>query len=63
MRTANAVGLHLASVDVREHTNFHHTALGSLFDRLGELETPYAELDHAGADRGAVEASWPGAGR
>jgi phosphoenolpyruvate carboxylase len=48
MRTANAVGLHLASVDVREHTNFHHTALGALFDRLGELETPYAELDHAG---------------
>jgi phosphoenolpyruvate carboxylase len=48
MRTANAVGLHLASVDVREHTNFHHTALGALFDRLGELETPYGELDHAG---------------
>ena len=48
MRSANAVGLHLASVDVREHTNFHHTALTALFDRLGELETPYAELDHAG---------------
>ncbi|NMO90646.1 phosphoenolpyruvate carboxylase [Actinomycetospora sp. TBRC 11914] len=48
MRTANAVGLHLASVDVREHTNFHHTALAALFDRLGELETPYSELDHSG---------------
>jgi phosphoenolpyruvate carboxylase len=48
MRSANAVGLHLASVDVREHTNYHHTALGALFDRLGELETPYGELDHAG---------------
>jgi phosphoenolpyruvate carboxylase len=48
MRCANAVGLHLASVDVREHTNFHHTALAALFDRLGELDTPYAELDHAG---------------
>jgi phosphoenolpyruvate carboxylase len=48
MRTANAVGLHLASVDVREHTNYHHTALAALFDRLGELETPYGELDHAG---------------
>ena len=47
MRSANAVGLHLASVDVREHTNFHHTALTALFDRLGELETPYGELDHA----------------
>ncbi|MFC5063000.1 phosphoenolpyruvate carboxylase [Actinomycetospora atypica] len=48
MRSANAVGLHLASVDVREHTNFHHTALTALFGRLGELETPYDELDHAG---------------
>ncbi|GAA4778894.1 phosphoenolpyruvate carboxylase [Actinomycetospora chlora] len=48
MRSANAVGLHLASVDVREHTNFHHTALTALFDRLGELSTPYGELDHAG---------------
>ncbi|MDL5156640.1 phosphoenolpyruvate carboxylase [Actinomycetospora termitidis] len=48
MRSANAVGLHLASVDVREHTKFHHTALAALFDRLGELETPYAELDHDG---------------
>jgi len=48
MRSANAVGLHLASVDVREHTNFHHTALGALFDRLGELDTPYSELDHTG---------------
>ncbi|GAA4862686.1 phosphoenolpyruvate carboxylase [Actinomycetospora straminea] len=48
MRTANAVGLHLASVDVREHTNFHHTALAALFDRLGELDTPYGELDHDG---------------
>lgn len=48
MRTANAVGLHLASMDVREHTKFHHTALAALFDRLGELETPYAELDHDG---------------
>ena len=48
MRCANAVGLHLASVDVREHTNFHHTALAALFDRVGDLETPYGELDHAG---------------
>ena len=47
MRSANAVGLHLASVDVREHTNFHHTALAALFGRLGELETAYDELDHA----------------
>ncbi|MEJ2860180.1 phosphoenolpyruvate carboxylase [Actinomycetospora flava] len=48
MRSANAVGLHLASVDVREHTNYHHTALAALFDRLGELDTPYGELDHGG---------------
>ena len=48
MRSANAVGLHLASVDVREHSTYHHTALAALFDRLGELDTPYGELDHGG---------------
>ncbi|GAA4902809.1 phosphoenolpyruvate carboxylase type 1 [Actinomycetospora succinea] len=48
MRSANAVGLHLASVDVREHTTYHHTTLAALFDRVGELATPYGELDHHG---------------
>ncbi len=47
IRTATAVGLGLATLDVREHSAKHHEALGVLFDRLGELPTPYGELDRA----------------
>jgi phosphoenolpyruvate carboxylase len=45
LRTAIAVGLGLATLDVREHAERHHAALAVLFDRLGELNVPYAELD------------------
>lgn len=48
MRCANAVGLHLADVDVREHSSYHHTAVDALFDRLGELDTAYRDLDGDG---------------
>jgi phosphoenolpyruvate carboxylase len=46
-RVARAVGLHLAVLDVREHSQRHHDAVGALFDRLHELSHPYAELDRA----------------
>ncbi len=47
LRTARALGLHLAALDVREHSDAHHAALHVLYERLGELDRPYAELDRA----------------
>ena len=45
IRTASTIGLGLATLDVREHSAKHHDALAELYDRIGELETPYAALD------------------
>ena len=39
-----ASGLNLATLDVREHSEKHHDVLSRLFDRVGELDRPYAEL-------------------
>ncbi|ANY10018.1 phosphoenolpyruvate carboxylase [Pseudonocardia sp. HH130630-07] len=44
VRSARALGLHLVELDVREHSQSHHDALGAIFDELGELAKPYAEL-------------------
>ncbi len=45
IRAARTIGLHLATLDLREHAGRHHAALGALYTRLDELPTPYEELD------------------
>jgi phosphoenolpyruvate carboxylase len=47
LRAAKAFGLHLAELDIREHSGTHHAALGAIYDALGELDKPYAELTRA----------------
>lgn len=48
VRMVAATGFTLATLDIREHSDKHHAALGQLIDRLGELARPYAELDAEG---------------
>ena len=43
-RAIKAVGLQLATLDVREHSNKHHAALAPLIDRAKITNKPYLEL-------------------
>ncbi len=45
IRAARTIGVHLATLDLREHAGRHHAALAALYARLDELPKPYEELD------------------
>jgi phosphoenolpyruvate carboxylase len=45
IQTLSGTGLHLATLDVREHAEKHHEAVGGMLDAVGGLERPYADLD------------------
>ena len=44
LRTARALGLHLAELDIREHAGKHHAALAAVYEALG---VPYSEMTRA----------------
>jgi phosphoenolpyruvate carboxylase len=44
LRVAAAFGLTLATMDIREHAERHHEAVGALFDALGTLGGSYRDL-------------------
>ncbi len=45
LRALRAFGLHLATMDIREHADAHHAVLAQVYSGLAELDRPYAELD------------------
>jgi phosphoenolpyruvate carboxylase len=47
IRTLAAFGLHLATLDVREHAEAHHRALAQLLDRVNRSAAPYLGLSRA----------------
>lgn len=46
-QTLSGTGLHLTTLDVREHAENHHAAVGDMVDAVGGLDRPYADTDRA----------------
>ncbi|AOT03403.1 phosphoenolpyruvate carboxylase [Arthrobacter sp. U41] len=46
-RAIASFGLHLATLDIREHADHHHDAVGQLMDRLGGPGVRYGELSRS----------------
>ncbi|WP_432559417.1 phosphoenolpyruvate carboxylase [Granulicoccus sp. GXG6511] len=47
-QTIATTGLHLATLDIREHAEKHHAALAPLLDAVGGLPRAYSELSRGG---------------
>ena len=64
MRAARTIGLHLATLDLREHAGRHHAALAALYSPArASSQTPYEDLDRAARTELLSRASWPATAR
>ena len=61
LRTARALGLHLAELDIREHSGKHHAALGRRLRRARRAGQALRRADPGASARSCWPPSWRGA--